>query len=151
MNKVLHLVSKQGIPALAHPASDGSHPWSCILKILYVKLGAQFTVSLESDVSILGVDDKQPLTLRFEGENLVPSRGSLGPLVNYVVLTAAMENRLARRGTSQVYVLSLVLKTPGAVWLPRTLNAGASGIDNLPHELLDLVRTTEVCIVFDSH
>jgi hypothetical protein len=154
MNKVLYLVRKQGIPALAHPASDVSHPWPCTLRMLYVELGAElgakFTVSLESDVSILGVDDKQLVALRFEGQNLIPGKGSLGRPVN-IVLTAAMISRLARLGSNQVYVLSLVLKTPGAVWHPRTLSAGASGIDNLPRELSGLVRTTEVCIVFDSH
>jgi hypothetical protein len=144
------LVRKQGVPALAHPASDVSHPWPCTLRMLYVELGAQFTVSLESDVSIQGVDDKQLVALRFEGQNLVPHMGSLGRSVNFV-LTPAMNSRLARPGGNQVCVLSLVLKTPGALWHPCTLSAGASSIDNLPHELSDLVRTTKVCIVFDSH
>jgi hypothetical protein len=49
-----------------------------------------------------------------------------------------------------VCVLLLVLKTPGALWHPRTLSAGAFGIDNLPCKLSDLVTTTKVCIVFDS-
>ncbi|KAI2478265.1 hypothetical protein Ptr902_10460 [Pyrenophora tritici-repentis] len=117
--------------------------------MLYVERGAQFTVYLESDVSIQGVDDKQPVALRFEGHNVVPGKGSLGPVK--IVLTAAIISRLARRGGHQMYVLSLVLKTPGAVWHPRTLSGGASGIDNLPRELSGLARTTEVCIVFDSH
>jgi len=149
MNNVLHLVHKHGVPALAHPASDVSRLWPCTLKILYVERGAQFTVSLESDVSIQGVDDKQPVALRFEGHNLVPGKGSLGP-VN-IVLTATMISRLARQGRPRVYVLSLVLKTPGAVWHPRTLRDRASSIDNLFHELSALAGTTEVCIVFDSN
>jgi hypothetical protein len=150
MNNVLYLVRKRGVPALAHPASDVSHPWPCTLKMLYVEQGAHFTVSLESDVSIQGVADKQPVALRFDGHNLVPGKGSLGCSVS-IVLTAAIISRIARRGGHQVYVLSLVLKTPAAIWHPRTLSAGASGIDNLPHELSALARTTEVYIVFDSH
>jgi hypothetical protein len=69
--------------------------------MLYVQLGAQFTVSLESDVSIHGVDDKQLVALRFEVKNLVPGKGSLGRLVN-IVLTAAMISRLARLGGNHV-------------------------------------------------
>jgi hypothetical protein len=118
--------------------------------MMYVKQGAQFTVSLESDVSIQGTNDKQVVAFRFEGQNLVPGKGSLGLSVN-IVLTAAMISRLARRGCDRLYELSLVLKTPGAVWHPRTLSAGASGIDNLPREVSALARTTKVCTVFDSH
>jgi hypothetical protein len=150
MNNVLYLVRKRGVPALAHPASDVSRSWPCTLKMMYVELGAHFTVSLESDVPIQGADDKQPVALRLEGHNLVPGKGSLGCSIG-IVLTAAMISRIARRGGHQVCVLSLVLKTPGAVWHPRTLSARASGIDELPHELSALARTTEVCIVFDSH
>jgi hypothetical protein len=62
--------------------------------MLYVEQGAQFTVPLESDVSIQGVDDKQLVALRFEGQNLVPHKGSLGRPVNFV-LTPATTSRLA--------------------------------------------------------
>jgi hypothetical protein len=164
MKDVQYLVRKSGVPALAHPASDVSRLWPCTMKMLYVELNAQFTVSLESDVSIQGVDDQQLVALRFEGHNLVPVKGSLGPAKRHklvpgkgsldpdnIVLTPEMISHLARGGDSQVYVLSLVLKTPGAVWHPRTLSARVSGIDNLPRDLSDLARTTEVCIVFDSN
>jgi hypothetical protein len=150
MNNVLYLVSNKGVPAFAHPASDVSRLWPCTLKMMYVKLGARFTVSLESDVSVQGIDGKQLVALRFEGQSLVPGKGSLGPLVN-IVLTPAMTSRIARQGSAQVYKLSLVLKTPGTVWHPRTLSVGASGIDKLPCELSVLARTTEVCIAFDRH
>ncbi|KAF2820905.1 hypothetical protein CC86DRAFT_459470 [Ophiobolus disseminans] len=142
MNNVLYLVRKKSVPALAHPASDVSRPWPCTLKMLYVELGARLTVSLESGVSIQGVDDEQLVALRFKGQNLVPGKGSLSRPVN-IVLAAVMSSRLAQQGGSQVYVLLLVLKTPGAVWHPRTLSAEASGIDNLPCELSILARTTE--------
>jgi hypothetical protein len=165
MKGVQYLVRKSGIPALAHPASDVSRVWPCTLKMLYVELGAQFTVSLESDVLIQGVDDQQQrVALRFEGHNLVPAKGSVGPVKRHkivpgegsldsdnIVLTSEMISRLEREGDSQVYVLSLVLRTPGAVWHPHTLSAEVFGIDNLPCELSDLAKTTEVCIVFDRN
>jgi hypothetical protein len=117
MNNVFNLVRKSGVPALAYPASDVSHPWSCTLRMLYAEQGALFTVSLYSDVSIQGVDEKQPVALRFEGHNLVPGKGSLGPA--NIVLTDAMISRLARQGGNQVYVLSLVLKTLARSGLER--------------------------------
>ena len=80
---------------------------------------------------------------------LVPGKGSLD--LDNIVLTPEMISPLERGGGSQVYVLSLVLRTPGAVWHPRTLSAGVSGIDSLPCELSDLARTTEVCIVFNRN
>ena len=80
----------------------------------------------------------------------MPGKGSLGRLAT-IVLTPKMVSRLARPTGNHLIVLSLVLKTPGAVWHPRTLSTGASGIDNLPRELSDLARTKEVCIVLDSH
>ena len=147
MNKVHYLVRKQGVPALAYAASDVSLLWPCTLRILYVELYAQFMVSLESDVAIQGVDDKQPVSLRFDGHNLMPGKGSLGPV--HIQLTAAMRNSVARPGSPQVSTLSLVLQTPCAVWLPRKLSAEASSIDNLSHALAALVRTTEVHIVVD--
>jgi hypothetical protein len=153
MKNVQYLVHKRGVPALAHPASDVSRVWPCTLKMPYVELGAQFTVSLESDILIQGVDDKQHVALRFEGHNLVPVKSSLGPVKGHnlvpgkgsldqdnILLTPEMITRLARGGGNQVYVLSLVLKVPGAAWHPRTLSAGVSGIDNLPHELSALAR-----------
>ena len=149
MNNVLYLVRKRGVPALAYPAADVSILWPCTLKIMYVELCAQFAVSLESDVSIQSVDDKQLVSLRFDGHNLVPGKGALGP-VN-IMLTAAMVDHVARRGRPQVNTLSVVLKTPCAVWHPRTLSAEASSVDNLSRELSILARTTEVRIVFDSN
>jgi hypothetical protein len=150
MNKqVLHLVRKQGVPALAYPASAVSCLWSCSLKMMYVELGRKLTVSLESDVPIKGVDDKQQITLRFEGHSLVPSKGSLGVVSNTLVLTPEICTRLARQGSPQLCMLSLVSTTPCAVWHPRALSDGAFSIDKLPHELSELARTTQVCIVFD--
>jgi hypothetical protein len=105
MKDVQYLVDKRGVPAWAHPASDVSRLWPCTLKMLYVELGAQFTVSLESEVSIRGVDDQQHVALRIEGHNLVAGKGSLYPYNN--VLTFEMISRCARGGGgSRVYVLA---------------------------------------------
>jgi hypothetical protein len=57
MNKVQYFVCKQGVLALAHPTSDATYLWLCTLKILYVELGAHFTVSLDSDVLIQGINN----------------------------------------------------------------------------------------------
>ena len=151
-NDQLHLVRNQVTPALAYPASDVSSLWPCILKVTYVQLGGKLAVPLEPDVAIQGVDDRQRTILRFEGHNLVPSKGSLGPLdaATTAKLPTAMITCLARGGGLQLCVLSLVSRTPCAVWQPRALSAEASGIDKLPSEISALARTTTVCIVFDK-
>lgn len=73
---VLSLVRKEGVAALAYSANDVSVLWPCSLKILHSD--AQFVVSLEHSYSIHGFDDKQLFTLRYEGDNLMPGKTSLG-------------------------------------------------------------------------
>jgi hypothetical protein len=64
--------------------------------MMYVKLGRKLTVSLELDVLIKGVDDKQHITLRFKGHSLVPRNSSLGAVSNTLVLTPKICTCLAR-------------------------------------------------------
>jgi hypothetical protein len=146
---VSHLVRHQGVPALAYPVSDVSSLWPCTLKMMHVEQVARFVVSLESDVSLQGVAGKQSLSLIFEGHNLIPGKASLSPV--QIPFPPATITQLARRGNSRLCVLSLGLKTPCAVWQPRTLSTQASDIANFPRELSALAWTTKVSIVFDGN
>ncbi|EMD62733.1 hypothetical protein COCSADRAFT_223954 [Bipolaris sorokiniana ND90Pr] len=142
---VLSLVRNQGVPALAYPVNDESVLWPCSLKILHSD--DQFALSLGHSVSIHGVDDPQLLTLRYEGDNLIPGKMSLGNVD--IALPGTSLHDIARHGKPRPRMLSLTLKAPCSVWYPHTLGKRGLGLHTGFHELLTLARATEVRILFD--
>jgi len=144
---VLSLVRNEGVPALAYSADDVSVLWPCSLKILHSE--AQFMVSLGHSISIHGVDDKQLITLRYEGDNLMPSKTSLGNV--RISLPDTSLQIIARHGKPRPRTLSLTLKAPCSVWFPRSLGNGVSNLHTGFHKLLTLARATEVRILFDTN
>ncbi|XP_014560776.1 hypothetical protein COCVIDRAFT_88148 [Bipolaris victoriae FI3] len=142
---VLSLVRNQGVPALAFPANDESVLWPCSLKILHSD--DQFSLSLGHFVSIHGVHDPQLLILRYEGDNLIPGKMSLGNVG--VALPGTLLDDIARHGKPRPRMLSLMLKAPCSVWYPRIMNTEGSGLHTGFHKLLPLARATEVRILFD--
>ncbi|EMD96410.1 hypothetical protein COCC4DRAFT_204879 [Bipolaris maydis ATCC 48331] len=142
---VLSLVRNQGIPALAYPVNDESMLWPCSLKMLHSD--NQFTLSLGHSVSIHGLVNPQLLTLRYEGDNLIPGNMSLGNVD--IALPGTSLHSIARHGKPRPRALSLTLKTPCSVWYPFTLGKTGSGLHTGFHKLLKLARATEVRILFD--
>jgi hypothetical protein len=143
---VLSLVRKEGVAALAYSVTNVSLLWPCSLKILHAD--AQFVVSLERSISIHGFDDKHLFTLRYEGDNIMPGKNSLGHVD--IPIPAASLDIIARQGSPQLRTLSLTLKAPCSVWCPYSLNNGLSIPHTSFHELLTLANATEVSIVFDA-
>jgi hypothetical protein len=143
---LLSLVRREGVPALAYSVNDGSVPRPCCLKILHADV--QFVVSLEYTIPI-HVDDKQLLTFRYEGDNLMPGQTSLGN-VDIALPDGSLHN-IARQGKPQFRTLSLTLKAPCSVWYPRSFGNGVSSLHTRSRELLTLARATEVRILFDSN
>jgi hypothetical protein len=144
---VLSLVRKEGVAALAYSANDVSVLWPCSLKILHSD--AQFVVSLEHSYSIHGFDDKQLFTLRYEGDNLMPGKTSLGDVD--ISLPDGSLHDIARHGQPRLRTLSLTLKTPCSVWCPHSFGNGMSSLENSFHKLSTLARATDVRIVFDTN
>ncbi|EUC43045.1 hypothetical protein COCMIDRAFT_101900 [Bipolaris oryzae ATCC 44560] len=144
---VLSLVRNQGVPALAYPMNDESVLWPCSLKMLHSD--DQFALSLGHSVSIHGVDDPQLLTLRYEGDNLIPGKMSLRNAD--IALPGTSLHSIARHGKPRPRMLSLTLKAPCSVWYPRTLGKTGPGLHTGFHELLTLARATEVRVLFDTN
>jgi hypothetical protein len=144
---VLSLVRKEGVAALAYSANDVSVLWPCSLKILHSD--AQFVVSLEHSYSIHGFDDKQLFTLRYEGDNLMPGKTSLGDVD--ISLPDGSLHDIARHGQPRLRTLSLTLKTPCSVWCPHSFGNGMSSLETSFHKLSTLARATDVRIVFDTN
>jgi hypothetical protein len=142
---VQSLVRKEGVPALAYSVNDASVLWPCYLKILHSDL--QLVVSLEHTITAHD-DDKQLLTLRYEGDNLVHGKTSLRTVD--IPLPDGSLHDIARHGNPQPRTLSLTLKAPCSVWYPHGLGNGVSSLHTRFHELLTLARATEVHILFDS-
>lgn len=144
---VLNLVRNEGVPALAYSLHDASVLWPCSLKMLHSDV--QFVVSLEHDISVQGVDHKQLVIHRFEGDNLMPGKTSLRNVD--VPLSDQSLRTIARHGQPRLRTLSLTLKAPCSVWYPHSFGKAVSSICTRFHELLALARATEVCILFDTN
>jgi hypothetical protein len=142
---VLNLVRNQGVPALAYAVNDASLLWPCSLKILHSD--AQFVVSLGHSISIHGHDDEQLFTFRYEGDNLMPGKNSLGN-VGISLSDKSLQN-IARHGQPRPRTLSLTLKAPCSVWYPHGLGSGVSSVHTCFHDLSTLARATKVHILFD--
>jgi hypothetical protein len=147
---VRNLVRKGGVPAVAYSSTDATalEPCNVILLCSETKTNAQFTALLEAPISIHGIDDKQTFVLRFDGDNLVPGRISLDH--TKIPPTDELVDKIAREGQPELRVLSLTLKTPCSVWYPRTLSSAVSRFDTPSHELVDLTKTMEIRILFDT-
>lgn len=143
---VLNLVRKEGVRALAYAVNDASVLSTCSLKILYSD--AQFALSLGHSVTIPGVDGEQLLTLRYEGDNLVPGQTSLRNVA--IPLPDESLHAIARHGQPRPRTLSLTLKAPCSLWYPRILGNRVSGLQISSPNLLTLARATQICIVFDA-
>ncbi|KAL6158935.1 hypothetical protein ACJQWK_04170 [Exserohilum turcicum] len=142
---VQNLVRNDGVSALAYSINDASVLWPCSLKILYSD--AQFVVSLGHSISSHGIDDKQLITFRYEGDNLMPGKTSLENVA--VSLPDGSLDSIARHGQPRPRTLSLMLKAPCSVWYPHSFGNRVSSLPTGFHELLTLARATEVRIVFD--
>lgn len=137
---VKNFLRKKGVPAFAYPARDASTPWLCTLKI--INSDAQFAVSLEHSIRVDG--EQQLITLRYEGDNLMPSSMSLED--RDIKVPAEPLFGTLRQGSPEVRILSLTLKQSCSVWYPKEY----SKLDISFHRLLTLARATEVCICFDT-
>jgi hypothetical protein len=142
---VLNLVRNQGVPALAYAVNDVSVLWPCSLKILHSD--AQFVVSLGHSISIHGHDDEQLFTLRYEGDNLMPGKASLGSVG--ISLSDGLLQNIARHGQPRPRTLSLTLKAPCSVWYPHNLGNGVSSLQTRFHDFSIMAKATEVHILFD--
>jgi hypothetical protein len=91
---VLNLVRDTGVPALAYSANDASVLWPCTLRILFSD--AQFVVSLGHSIPIHGLDNEQLFTLRYDGDNILPGKASLGNVG--ISLAAGLLQKIARHG-----------------------------------------------------
>jgi hypothetical protein len=141
---LVNLVRNQGIPAFAYPANDPSIPRLCDLKILYSDV--QFLVSLEPTIPTNGVDERQPFFLRYQGDNLMPGKTSLGNVG--ISFPDGSLDKIARHGQPRPRTLSLTLETPCSVWYPHSFG---SRLHPRFHDFLTLARTTEVHILFDTN
>ncbi|RMZ73684.1 hypothetical protein GMOD_00009432 [Pyrenophora seminiperda CCB06] len=146
MDNILSILRNEGVPALAYPADDVSilQPYS--LRILLSD--AQFMLSLEHSILVPGLDDKQTFTLRYEGDNIMPGKGSLGNVGDS--LPHGSLDIIARHKQPQPRMLSLTLKSPCSVWYPHNLGNRVSSLDTCFHKLLTLAKATEIRILFDS-
>jgi hypothetical protein len=142
---LLSLVRKGGVPAFAYSVNDPSVLWPCCLKILHSDL--QFVLSLEHTIPIPG-DGEQLLTLRYEGDNLMPGKSSLDSSLPDG--STELLHNIARQGKPQFRTLSLTLEAPCSVWYPHSFSSRVSSLHTRFHELLTLARATEVRILFDS-
>ena len=140
MHNVENLVRRIGVPAFAYPAHDASTLWSCKLKI--INRNTQFAISLEHPIDVDG--EQQLITLRYEGDNLVPGRISLED--RDIGVSAAFLSKTTRQGNPKLRLLSLTLKKPCSVWYPKN----NPKLDMSFQTLLTLARATKVCIYFDS-
>lgn len=137
------LVRKEGVPALAYAGCNEAQTWMCSLKIVHE--GGEFAVTLEHSLSSDGVDHKQVFLLRYEGDNLVPGKNTLG--ISNMSVPAELMCEMPRQGYPDFQTLSLTLKEPCSIWYPK----GSSSLhDDFP-KLLSLARTKEVRIVFDTN
>ncbi|XP_014556837.1 hypothetical protein COCVIDRAFT_37550 [Bipolaris victoriae FI3] len=137
------LVRKEGVPALAYRGCHKSMTWFCSLKIVHV--GEELAVSLEHSMPSHGVDHKQVFILRYEGDNLVPGKNSLGAIG--LSVPASLMSTMQRHGNPNFQTLSLTLKKPCSIWYPKE---STSLHDDFP-KLLTLARTKEVRIFFDTN
>ncbi|OAL53514.1 hypothetical protein IQ07DRAFT_584233 [Pyrenochaeta sp. DS3sAY3a] len=144
---VLNLVRNEGVPALAYSLHDASVLWPCSLKILHS--GLQFVVSLEHSISIPGVDHKQLVIHRYEGDNMMPGNILLRNVD--VPLSDQSLRNIARHGQPRPRTLFLTLKSPCSVWYPHSFGKEVSSIHTRFHDLLAWARATEVCILFDTN
>jgi hypothetical protein len=142
---VLNLVRNQGVPALAYSVNDESVLYPCSLKILHAD--AQFVVSLGHSVSIHGVDDQQLITLRYEGNNLMPGQTSLENVG--IALSDTSLHSIARHGQPRPRTLSLKLRAPCSVWYPHSFGNRVTSLHNGFGDILTLARATDVRILFD--
>jgi len=142
---VFNLVRSEGVPALAYSPNDVSVPLQCTLKML--NSDTQFAVFLELSISINGIDGKQLFTLRYEGDNLIPGKTSLG---NANISLPDRLLHIARQGQPQYQTLSLALKAPCSVWFPRSLGHRVSSLDTGSHELVTLAKARKIHILFDT-
>ncbi|KAI2484548.1 hypothetical protein Ptr902_03488 [Pyrenophora tritici-repentis] len=142
---VHNLVRNEGVPALAYSVNDASALWPCFLKILYSD--TQFVVSLEYSISIHGIHEKQPFTLRYEGDNLMLGKTSLRDIA--IPLPEGSLDVIARQGQPQLRTLLLSLKAPCSVWFPHSLVNEVYSRHTSIAEFLTLARATEVRILFD--
>ncbi|EUC39903.1 hypothetical protein COCMIDRAFT_110211 [Bipolaris oryzae ATCC 44560] len=143
---VLHnLLSKEGVSALAYTADDASVPWLCLLRIVKSHTDTQLGLYLEYPLPRTGVDDKQRVFLRYEGDNLVPGTISLTKLD--ISPAATLLTDIGRNGSHQTRSLSLTLKQPCSVWHRKD---APSVCPDFP-KLLKLARARQVRIVFDTN
>ncbi|EMD65957.1 hypothetical protein GGP41_010728 [Bipolaris sorokiniana] len=143
---VLHnLLSKEGVSALAYTADDASVPWLCLLRIVKSHTDTQLGLYLEYPLPRPGIDDKQRVFLRYEGDNLVPGTISLTKLD--ISLPATLLTDLGRNGSHQTRTLSLTLKQPCSVWHRKE---APSVCPDFP-KLLKLARARQIRIVFDTN
>ncbi|KAH7563560.1 hypothetical protein BM1_00607 [Bipolaris maydis] len=143
---VLHnLLSKEGVSALAYTADDASAPWLCLLRIVKSHNDTQLGLYLEYPLPRPGIDDKQRIFLRYEGDNIVPGTISLTKLD--ISLPATLLTELGRNGSHQTRTLSLTLKQPCSVWHRKE---APNVCPDFP-KLLKLARAREVRIVFDTN
>jgi hypothetical protein len=146
---IYNLVRKNGVPVLAYPASDDATPWTCSLVVKHSEDPMQTTLTLQSSLHIHGFDDEQTFTLRYDADNLVPSKTSLG--LAAIPLPQGRLEPIIRHGNSQLRTLSLTLKTPCPIWYPHSVSniSPKTGFEASFHQLLKLARATEIQILFD--
>jgi hypothetical protein len=146
---IYNLVRKNGIPVLAYPASDDATPWTCSLVVKHSEDPMQTTLTLQSSLHIHGFDDKQTFTLRYDADNLVPGKTSLG--LAAIPLPQDRLEPIMRQGSAQLKTLSLSLKAPCPIWYSHSVESISPkpGFEASFHQLLKLARATEIRILFD--
>jgi hypothetical protein len=145
---VRNLVRKGGVPALALSSTDSPTPWPCSLTLLDDEEKNAFSVLLEAPITIHGIEVDQTFVLRFDGDNLKSGKMAIKYLNTPV--TDASVKYMTREGQPRLRMLMLTLKAPCAVWYPRTLVNQVSCLCTPSREIVDLAKTTEVHIVFDT-
>lgn len=139
---VKSVLRKTGVEALVYPAHDASAPWLCSLRILHLDL--QLSFSLEHIRSVSNEREIPCVTLRYEGDNLVP--GSMSLEDRDINVPAEFLSKITRQGSPKFQILSITLKQPCSVWYQEQyLN-----IDINFRRLLTLARATKVCVCFDT-
>ncbi|KAF2437254.1 hypothetical protein P171DRAFT_183901 [Karstenula rhodostoma CBS 690.94] len=138
----------QDVPALAF-SSDSATPSPCRLSIKFSKAHNQASILLSFCAHVHDFADEQQVVLIYDADQLVPGTSFLRPTTED--LSQAQQSRLARSGSPAFKTLQLTLRQPCPVrCLPSTgCIAPKTGHETQLHQLRDLARALDICLVFD--